>query len=345
MAQRVKTHHSVRADRSRPDRVHVAAADQDARIMEIVGIMAKVAARDFSQKPVLVDGDDPLSVLTVGFRFMIEDLERTLGELESERSELQRTNEKLKTLDRSKTRFINTAAHELGTPLTPIILQLALLRQGAHGPLTPAQADSLKMLDRNMNRLAYLVSEMLDVARLQSRRMRLQTGPTDLALLATQCVESFARQAQTQGIMLSYEGPSAAKLVADENRLNQVLFNLVSNALKFTPPGGQVRVSLQEDRDGYALHVHDTGAGLERQEIARLFQPFSQVHETIHGGARGGTGLGLFISKGIVELHGGQIGCTSAGHGHGSVFKLWVPKQCAVADAAAAPSGDERDPF
>ncbi|MFO1533037.1 MAG: ATP-binding protein, partial [Thermoplasmatota archaeon] len=233
--------------------------------------------------------------------------------------------QQLRRLDEFKTQFLNTASHELNTPITPVRLQLHLLKAGQFGPLSAEQQHSVEVIDRNVGRLAGLVQDLLDVARLQGGQMRLQRAAIDLRRLAEEAVEAFVPQAASAGVALALVPGAPAHLRADGRRLTQVLFNLLSNAIKFTPRGGAVRVAVAASGPGaWRVDVTDTGAGLDDSQVARLFQPFSQVHED-PALRHAGTGLGLYICRGIVEAHGGRMWATSPGPGKGSTFAVEVP--------------------
>lgn len=228
--------------------------------------------------------------------------------------------ERLRDLDDLKTRFLHMAAHDLGTPLTPIGLTLHRLKRSS---LSSEDAKSVRILDRNFARLRSLVEDLLDAARLQSSRMVVERARVRLDPLAQDAVESFGDVAREKGVALAIECAGTPPVDADPNRLQQVLYNLISNAIKFTPAGGEVRVTTSTDGASVALRVRDSGAGLDEAQIARLFHPFTQVHDASE--RRGGTGLGLYVTKGIVELHGGTIACESEGRGLGATFTVVLP--------------------
>jgi len=231
----------------------------------------------------------------------------------------QREIQQLKERDEFRSNFINTAAHELRTPLTPIKLQLHVLKTVRGGELSAEQHRSLQILDRNVDRLSQLVQDVLDGARLQAGRLQLNMRPVDLNALVKEAIESFQEPARQAGLSLEYELGSTLVVEADANRLTQVMFNLLSNAVKYTPEGGHLRVETGKAGDRVFVRVRDTGAGLTDEQISRLFKPFSQVHDTMQVSTPG-TGLGLYISRGIVELHGGRIWVESPGPRQGSVF-------------------------
>jgi PAS domain S-box-containing protein len=232
---------------------------------------------------------------------------------------------RLEEVAASKTRFLSTAAHELATPLTPIAIQVASLRRSVYGELSPRQRHAVGVIDRNLHRLGSLVQDLLDAARLQGGHLRVTLRPVAPGRLAQEVVDSFADKARQDGVALATSRlESALETMGDETRLGQVLFNLVHNALKFTPRGGRVEVGLRQGDGEVVLFVADTGAGMTEEQMGRLFQPFTQVHDTVAHDV-GGTGLGLYISRGLVEQHGGRLTCSSDGRGKGSTFEIHLP--------------------
>jgi PAS domain S-box-containing protein len=247
-------------------------------------------------------------------------LERERQDAQERAKEVQR----LQELNELKTRFMNTAAHELNTPLTPIRVQLHLLRNRLDVKGDPDTARSFDVLERNIERMIGLVGDVLEAARLQAERLGIRKEPVDLTRLAREAFESFQAPARESGLQLEPAFNGGLLVEADPKRISQVLYNLLSNAIKFTPAGGHVRVETRSSVGGGEVCVTDTGIGLTHEQIDRLFQPFSQVHEGIVT-SRPGTGLGLYISRGIAELHGGSIRAESAGPGRGTTFILTLP--------------------
>jgi signal transduction histidine kinase len=168
------------------------------------------------------------------------------------------------------------------------------------------------MIDRNLERLAHLVEDVLQGARLQSGHLGVRMAPLDLARTVQHCVDTFQTEAKDKGVHLK-ASLVPCTIEADGERLTQVLFNFLGNAMKFTPAGGTVSVEMQLQSDHVTVGVRDTGAGVPPEKQAQLFRPFSQLHE--NAGLRTGTGLGLYISKGIVD-----------GEGQGSLFWFTIPK-------------------
>lgn len=234
--------------------------------------------------------------------------------------------ERLAAMDRFKTEFLNTTAHELNTPITPIKLQLHFLKKNLQGKLPPDQSRAIDILDRNFLRLQQMVRDLLDASRMQAGRLGLQRKPVDVSRLTADAVDAFQTQAKEAGLTIGQRLAPGLFVSADPNRLTQVLFNLLSNAVKFTPTGGRITVHAQQNAGRVQIFVKDSGQGLTDAQMARMFKPFSQVHD-VERGPKEGTGLGLYISRGIVELHSGSLSCQSAGPGQGTTFIVDLPIQ------------------
>lgn len=228
--------------------------------------------------------------------------------------------EKLQELNRFKANLLNAASHELNTPLTPVRLQVELLRSPERGPLNDRQIHSLDILDRNIRRLSALIGDILDVAKLDGSKMPLRCVPVAFDALVRDEVGQFAQDAEESGLELKVEISDRAWVWGDPARLGQVLSNLVGNAIKFTRQG-QVRVELQVAAGWASVTVEDTGVGVPLGSEANLFEPFGQLHTLAHDAD--GAGMGLFVSKGIVEAHGGQLGFER--HEAGSRFWFRIP--------------------
>ena len=225
----------------------------------------------------------------------------------------------LKELNKLKTVLLNTAAHELSTPLMPIQLQLSLLKGERLGALNEKQRESLDMVERNVLRLSQLIHDLLDVAQIEANRLAARRERMDINAAATQAVEAAqvaARQAQVRFILKT----GRPLLVdADPKRIAQLFQALLGNAIKFTPAGGQVTVQTRDDKGVAICEISDTGVGLNPDDFGKLFQPFGQAFDTMEK-TQAGAGLGLAISQGIIEQHGGRIWCDSAGPNRGATF-------------------------
>jgi signal transduction histidine kinase len=249
---------------------------------------------------------------------VLKEAEEAQAELARKESQVKR----LADLNRMRMDFLNTAAHDLKTPLTPLKLEMATLR--LRGKLDAQQAASLAIMDRSLNRFQVLVDDMLDAARLQSGRLNLRREVVAFAPLVQEAIASFKESARQAEVAVEVAPMPEANIDADPMKCMQVLVNLVSNAVKFTPKGGRVSVAVATQPGEAVLSVHDSGLGMTAAQVGQLFQPFVRVHEGETGIAKG-TGLGLYICKGIVEEHGGRIWAESEGPGKGSTFHVAWP--------------------
>jgi PAS domain S-box-containing protein len=292
---------------------------------------------DWSVSPVQEHGIVVGNVLTLA-----DSTDRKRAEREHEKRVQQLAElEKLKELDQFKTLFINTAAHELHTPLTPLRLHVYALKEGHHGELNREQLSTVDILERNVERMSRLVDDVLNAARLQGNRMTLARSTTDLGALANDALDSFKESTRAGGITLEAMVASRIMVEADSKRLMQVFYNLLDNAIKFTPTGGRIHVEVRRSGGGGTVSVTDSGIGLKPGQAQKLFQPFVQGHDPMKE-TRVGSGLGLYISRGIIELHGGRMDCFSAGPGKGSTFSFTLPLsdlKPAVMREAVATSG------
>lgn len=229
---------------------------------------------------------------------------------------------RLEELNRMRIDFLNTAAHDLMTPLTPLKLQMATLR--IKGNLDAAQRASLALMDRNVNRFKVLVEDMLDAARLQAGRLRLRIETLAIAPLVAEAAASFQETAKEGQVIIEVAALPDVEVTADPSKAMQVFMNVVSNALKYTSPGGHVRIRVEATGTEAVVAVEDSGLGMTADQISHLFQPFVRLHEDLANVAKG-TGLGLYISKGIVESHGGRMWAESPGPGQGTTFYIAWP--------------------
>jgi signal transduction histidine kinase len=222
---------------------------------------------------------------------------------------LSEQNERLRELDKLKDEFVSLVSHELRTPLTSIRGYLELVLEDTD-ELTQDQRRFLRIVDRNSERLLGLVSDLLFLAQIEAGKLAIEVGVVELEKLVEECIETSLPAADAKGVELGVSMDRLPKLQGDRARLAQVLDNLVSNALKFTPSGGRVDVRLTS-RNGLAvLEVEDTGLGIPEEEQRRLYERFFRSSRATEN-AIPGTGLGLTITKAIVERHGGRIGLES----------------------------------
>jgi two-component system sensor histidine kinase ResE len=226
-------------------------------------------------------------------------------------------------LDKLKDEFVATVSHELRTPLTSMMGFLEMLREGEAGELSEEQKRFLAIVYRSSERLQRLVGDLLFVARLDVNGLQLRYAPVDVADVVRETVESTSALARNREIELRAELAEVPDVSADRERLAQLVGNLVSNALKFTPAGGWVAARAFRDDGNVVLEVEDSGIGIPYAEQPRLFQRFFRS-STATEQAIPGTGLGLVISKAIAEAHGGSISVRSA-PGTGTAFRVELP--------------------
>ena len=250
------------------------------------------------------------------------------AEAESVQRLLAKQNDQLRELDRLKDEFVSLVSHELRTPLTSIRGYVELLLE-EEGQLDDDQRRFLEIVNRNSERLLTLVADLLFLAQIDAGKPAIELASVDMNRIVEECVEASSPVADSKGIDLRLQARRLPKLAGDQARLAQVLDNLVSNALKFTPSGGSVEVRLRAE-DGLAvLEVEDTGLGVPEEEQERLFERFFRSSSAMES-AIPGTGLGLTITKAIVERHGGTIEVESAANA-GTTARVRLPLKTKVA--------------
>jgi signal transduction histidine kinase/CheY-like chemotaxis protein len=245
------------------------------------------------------------------------------------------------TANRAKDDFLATLSHELRTPLTAIIGWVSLLRQR---PLDGAQlSHAIEVIGRNAHMQAQLVNDLLDVSRIVAGKLTLDRDEVNLARLTREIVDGMQEQARAKSLQVSTRlDPGAAWVHGDAVRLQQVVANLCSNAMKFTPPGGRIDVELERQAANARLVVRDTGEGIDEADLTRIFGRFEQ--ETASASRRSqGLGLGLAICRYLVNAHGGDIRAHSAGKGQGATFTVDLPLLAVRAGVKPARRTGQRD--
>jgi len=223
---------------------------------------------------------------------------------------------------RAKSEFLARVSHELRTPLNGILGFAQLLLIEPDDALTKAQRRKIGHIDAAGRHLLLLINDMLDVTRIDAGQLGVEIARVDVLTLVTECVQLVGPMAAKSETLVSLDAPRPWHVLADASRLRQALLNLLSNAIKYGQ-GGEVTVVVDGDADRVAIAVRDRGPGLTPAQVACLFQPFNRL-----GAERGpieGTGLGLMITRGLIELMGGEVGVTSC-VGEGSVFTLRLPQ-------------------
>ena len=260
---------------------------------------------------------------------------RLFQEIQDKNKQLEIANERLQELDRLKSDFVSNVSHELRTPLTAIKGAVDLVLREVAGPLTEKQAHYLTRVRSNTQHLAGLINDLLDLSKIEEGKIELQAERVSLGVLVHEVVETLKPVATEKSIGIEAILPQSSPLVwADREKITQILTNLIGNAIKFTPPYGRVTVSsASANPDWVRVSISDTGPGILTSEREKIFDKFYQIAEN-EGPKPKGTGLGLTISKTLVELHGGKIWVES-GSNRGSVFNFTLPAATEEAKSTA----------
>ena len=288
----------------------------------------RIGSGDMNARLELKTGDE-IEVLAEEFNKMTENLQQAYAGLEQKvaarTQELAVANKRLKELDHLKSDFVSHVSHELRTPLTAIKGAVDLVLREVVGPLTEKQIHYLTRVRSNTQHLAGLINDLLDLAKIESGRIEVKSSRVSLDGLVREAVEALRPVAAEKVIALEAIIREPSILVwADRDKINQVLTNLIGNAIKFTPIQGKVTVSASRNGgESVQVSVSDTGPGVPADEKEKIFGKFYRVAET-NGENSKGTGLGLAISKALVELHGGKIWVESD-PGRGSTFSFTLP--------------------
>lgn len=244
----------------------------------------------------------------------------------------------------AKDYFLAVLSHELRTPLTPVVMGVSMLE--TRPDLEPAVREILEMIHRNVQLEARLIDDLLDVSRIARGRIKLARRPVDVWTAIHQAVEVCKPEIEERMLHFGVDrGPNGSYVVeADSARLQQVFWNLVENAVKFTPPNGCVGIRCQPDDDYVLIEVTDSGVGLEPDELPRIFNAFEQG-ERSSTRQFGGLGLGLAICKALVEMHDGTISAHSEGRGKGTTFRVRLPLAARAGRSdRSADAGSEQRP-
>lgn len=260
--------------------------------------------------------------------------------LEAERDKQKQLNEQLREATRSKLMFFTNVSHDLRTPLTLIAEPVAQLAEADN--LSPRQHTLLRIADRNLRILRRLINEILDFRKYESGKLEVRLSEVDFNACLREWVESFQTVARKKGIRLQGNGLAADRpilLAIDPEKIERVVFNLLSNALKYTPRNGSITVSCACDGTNLTLRVADTGEGIDERDLGNIFDRFYQA-DRIHPW---GSGIGLSLAKAFVELHGGTIAVESERH-KGSLFTVTLPvRHVAQTPAEVRPDVGERE--
>jgi signal transduction histidine kinase len=279
------------------------------RIITLNRAAKEIASGDLSAR-VPVTGNDEMASLA-----------RTFNEMARQ---LQAADQKQRELDLLRRNLIAWAGHDLRTPLASIQAIVEALADGV--VQDPDTVDRyLHTAQREIRSLSLLIDDLFELAQLEAGGLRLEIGPNALSDLLSDTIESFSELAMRQGVALEGSAdPGVDPVDMDAQQIGRVLANLVSNGLRHTPPGGTVRVQATATTGGVQVEIQDTGEGIDAQDLPHVFERFYRGEKS-RSRATGGAGLGLAISKGIVEAHGGQIGAEST-PGQGTRFFFTLPR-------------------
>jgi signal transduction histidine kinase/ActR/RegA family two-component response regulator len=294
-------------------------------IVALAGTARDIAERnDYSIRAMRTTSDE-LGLLVDAFNRMLDEIERS----QRERTDLL---EREQEANRLKDEFLATLSHELRTPLNAIVGWVHLLRTG-NLPEEERQ-HALARIDRNAHAQARLVQDLLDVSRITTGKLRLDIRDIDLAAVVNNAVDACRPAADARQVTITTQFTGGFSTGGDADRLQQVVWNLLSNAVRFTPAGGKVTVLLSRD-DGFdTLRVRDTGAGIDPQFVPYVFEPFRQA-DAASTRTHGGLGIGLTIVRRLTEMHGGTVAVASDGPGLGATFTVTLPVRSARAAAAS----------
>jgi signal transduction histidine kinase len=237
---------------------------------------------------------------------------------------LKKANEELKKLDQMKSDFVSKVSHELRTPLTSIKNAVHLLASSKPGPINENQERFLLMAIRNIDRLAEMVNDILDLSKIEAGKMQYHFAEIDLHPVLKHLIATFQSQADAKSLNLEMDFPKVLSTVyADQSRIEQALCNLLSNAVKFTTAGGRVILAARSTPETVEISVTDTGPGIAPNEHKQIFERFYQTENSLTNVSKG-TGLGLTITKELIEAHNGKL-CVESELGKGSRFSFWLP--------------------
>ena len=294
----------------------------------------------------LWDGERVVGTITV-----IEDVgERvaTERELRAQIAVSEAARRTAEAASRVKDEFLATLSHEIRTPLNAVLGWTRILKARETDPGTIKRA--IEVIDRNANAQLTLISDMLDMSRIATGKLRLEVAPVDVEPVTLSAIDVIRPAAEAKSLRIVTElSPQIPPVMGDADRLVQVVWNLLSNAVKFTPRGGSITVALRSEEGNVSLSVTDTGQGIDPAFLPHVFERFKQADPS-SARRHGGLGLGLALVRELVELHGGTVGVSSPGLGQGTTFTVQLPapvegmiaaspSRSAITDAAASLEG------
>jgi signal transduction histidine kinase len=254
-------------------------------------------------------------------RLLTQNLEQ---QVLSQTASLRAAKEAAETANLVKSAFLSTMSHELRTPLNAILGMAEILAEEVYGAINQQQRRSVQTIQHSGEHLLALINDILDLATLEAKQVLLNLTPVSIAVLCQSSLDSIAQPASQKSLDLELKiEPHIPDLLLDNQRIRQVLTNLLNNAIKFTPQGGKITLEVFQNSLGIQIVVTDTGIGIDPAKIEQLFQPFLQLDSALNRKYEG-TGVGLAVVKQIVELHGGKVGVSSEVN-RGSRFTIDLP--------------------
>jgi signal transduction histidine kinase len=243
------------------------------------------------------------------------------------RQEVERLYESVREANEAKRQFLAAMSHELRTPLNAVIGYADLLVLGVRGPLTETQRADLERIQSASRYLLTLITDILNFSRVEAGQVELRPAMIRVDAVLASARELMQPHIESRGIRFEVVPPDPTlELFADQERLQQILLNLLMNASKFTPPGGRIRMWADSRESEVHLHVEDTGIGIPETELEKIFEPFVQLDRRAHRESQQGVGLGLAISRDLARRMGGDLIALSA-TGQGSRFMVVLPRQ------------------
>lgn len=266
------------------------------------------------EKEMLVTFSDQVAIAIENARF--------IEKLRNMNTELQDANEHLKELDRMKDDFVSLASHELRTPMTAIKSYLWMALAGQGGPLNEKQTRYIQRSYNSVDRLIRLVNDMLNISRIDSGRLTVEMQAVNIEQVIREVADDVGPKASELGVNIVLENHNLMPdVLADPDKVKEVIYNLVGNSLKFTPKGGVISISINQKDNFVEVAIKDTGGGIAPEELPKLFQKFGILPGTyVTNHPTFGTGLGLYICRSLIDLHGGKIWAASKGKGLGATF-------------------------
>ncbi len=293
------------------------------RANNLIGVLSLGTKRE--AESITEEEKELIMIITnlLNFAYKIHDTELTLSQVTEE---VYKMNSKLHTLDKLKDDFVSIASHELRTPMTAIRSYAWMALNRPDMPLTEKMKKYLTRTLVSTERLINLVNDMLNVSRIESGRIEIIPEVFDIQNLMGEVLVEIDAKAREKNLQITIASAMLPKIFADPNKVHQILLNLLGNSLKFTPENGKIAISYFSDGNSVDISIADNGAGISKEDQARLFKKFSRLDNSyVAASSAGGTGLGLFICKSLVELMKGEISVTSEGVNKGSKFTFTLP--------------------